>query len=145
MCAPTVHLFVLVLSTCCLISPSFSRSIASRRFCDAGQFLDVQRDTCRNCTTTCPENQIIRRTCSPVTDSVCGPFFEFRPQHKDVEKNRVMHRQRLHQVLKQQWSLRRQKGTDWSLSINDTDAEYSNPFTSLPPAGETFLFHSLIA
>src|SRR5688572_13003275 len=148
MCSVTVSLLVLVLSTCCLIPPSFSRSIVSRRFCDAGQYLDVQRDTCRNCSTTCPQNQILRRTCSPTRDSVCGPLFEFRPQFKDAEKNREMQRQRLNQLLQQQYSLRRQEGTDWSLqSMNDTDAEYSSPFASLPPppeAGQTFLFESRI-
>src|SRR6218665_3402311 len=136
MCSVSLCLLVLVFTSSCLISPSFSRSIASRRFCDTGQFLDVQRATCRNCTTTCPENQIIRRTCSADTDTVCGPFFEFRPQYaEDAEKNRVMQRQRLQK-------LRKLKGTDWSLSSNDTDAEYSSPFASLPPPppGETFLF-----
>ncbi|XP_046573704.1 uncharacterized protein LOC124281777 [Haliotis rubra] len=44
--------------------------------CPNGQFLDMQLDVCKNCS-TCPKNQIIRKPCHSHGDTMCGPFREF--------------------------------------------------------------------
>lgn len=83
--------WLLLVATCCLVCLSSSCVVNSSRewpFCGTGQFLDTFTCTCHNCTFTCPVNQIIRRSCSPVSDSVCGPFFELEPKVRKGPKNR---------------------------------------------------------
>ncbi|PVD33235.1 hypothetical protein C0Q70_04486 [Pomacea canaliculata] len=52
--------------------------------CPPGHFLSAgegQAPQCQLCS-TCPTNQIIRRICSALEDTVCGPFYEFHDFHQ---------------------------------------------------------------
>lgn len=79
---------VLLASSCLARSSSGCAATFSDllSLCDTGQYLDTRTCTCRNCTYLCPANQIVRRLCSPVADSVCGPFFEYRQQKTKKKK-----------------------------------------------------------
>lgn len=59
--------FVVVLSVC---------SLAVSRHCDHHHYWDSINRVCRPCA-KCPMNEIIRKPCSRLRDTVCGPFREF--------------------------------------------------------------------
>ncbi len=65
-----------VLLNMLIIAPATS---AATRRCPAGKFLppDALLDECRPCS-VCPLNEIIRRPCTDISDTKCGPFYEFQ-------------------------------------------------------------------
>lgn len=47
------------------------------------------RLTCLPCS-TCPANQIVRRPCSRLSDTVCGPFYDFEFLNKQPSQQSLM-------------------------------------------------------
>ena len=45
-------------------------------YCSPTQYFDIESGSCKACS-TCTSTDIIRRTCSYNSDTVCGPFYEF--------------------------------------------------------------------
>lgn len=87
----TLYVGLILLASSCLASSSSGCAATLSdllSLCDTGQYLDTRTCTCRNCTYLCPANQIVRRLCSPVSDSVCGPFFEFHQQKTTKKKKK---------------------------------------------------------
>ena len=61
----------------CVLLVVLSLSIlADSRHCDHRHYWDSDNRVCRPCA-KCPMNEIIRKPCGRLTDTVCGPFREF--------------------------------------------------------------------
>lgn len=48
----------------------------TQSYCSPTQYFDTESESCKTCS-TCRPTDIIRRTCSLNSDTVCGPFYEF--------------------------------------------------------------------
>lgn len=48
----------------------------TQHYCSPTQYFDIESESCKACS-TCTSTDIIRRTCSYNSDTVCGPFYEF--------------------------------------------------------------------
>lgn len=61
----------------CVMMTATTAMCMESQECPGGTFLPIDEVTCRPCS-LCPENQVVRETCSGRRDTLCGPFKEFQ-------------------------------------------------------------------
>lgn len=75
-----------LLILCIIFTVLFDSCKCVRFPCNTGQYFDEKSNSCIKCS-SCRDNEVVRRTCGGISDTVCGPFYEFKSFLKNNNKH----------------------------------------------------------